>query len=938
MAVVGMACRLAAPSEADADLDKAGFWQLLLDGKSAVRHIDPSSFHAEAWVGRGPGTICTPQAATLRDKHMVDWSSFGMTKREGRRVNLATLLSLEIALEALQDSGIKTRGAPVGVFIGGSPTPEPLLQDEAYQADEYYQTGRTACMLANRISHAFDLRGPSCNTDTACSASLTALHLAINSLRNKECSAALVASANLMLRIEDMIGFTAVVIKPLSTAVADGDFVYATILGTSINSNGRSALSLASPSGPSQLECIEAAWRQAGLSPSVVDYLELHATGTRVGDSIELNAAGPYFCNGRASRPLTIGSLKPNFGHTEYAASLVSLMKCVMILRQGVVPPQINFKTPSSRINWSAFNAHVPSSAAGLTRADKHLGVAALTSSGFGGANGHVVLQEYRNDALQHRDSASSARDQVKDSAHTMSYFSAQLVQEYSNVQQPDVSQTQLALSVARRARQMPWRCYYVSNVISNSPKSLTSSMVSHESVEGPLLVFAGQGPQHQHMGKSLYSTYSVFKRSIDELDEIYKDKTKRSLIHDYGLFGDSKATVALTEGGVWPVQIMLPALAALQMALFDLFSSWNLRASAVMGHSAGETAAMYACGAISRTMAMELAIARSTAMSSVQSREHGMAVVHCSAPTGQRLLAQWRASKGSAHFTIDLAAFNSPEALLVSGHRAALEELCSDAKGRGFFARVLPTEVPVHSSLMEACKSEYLREVTAIFDRHAQHGKAAAAFAPRIPFVSTVSGQFDCGPFTPAHVWRNARHAVQFWPALASWRREHGPESPKAPRILEMAPHPVLSAYIGACVLDHPAALCPLHRAKAHTDSEAVFVEELQALYRTTGQLLVDGHDLDLGQIFGGQATDLVKHPRHPLVREERPLLLDHTATRDAHRSASRPLHAQPGGNLLLSADTHPDLADHVIRGSPILPATGEQRKRKIQRLLTHR
>ena len=276
--------------------------------------------------------------------------------------------------------------------------------------------------LANRLSYVFDLRGPSLALDTACSATLYATHLAIRSILDGDCSQALVAGSNLVLRLEDSMGFSAlgvlsksgccsalsdqadgyiradgnvaIVIKPYDQAVADGDYIYGCLLGTAVNSNGRSANSMASPSAASQMRVIERAWARAQRSPSDVDYVELHATGTTVGDSIEANAAGQVFSRGRTARPLLVGSVKANVGHTEFTAFLTSLVKCCSILQSGRVPRQIHCSQLSRKVDWKKYNMGVAGPDSQLEKDNKELALIGITSSGFGGANGHAVLEE----------------------------------------------------------------------------------------------------------------------------------------------------------------------------------------------------------------------------------------------------------------------------------------------------------------------------------------------------------------------------------------------------------------------------------------------------------------------------------------------------------------------------------------------------------------
>lgn len=377
VAIVGVACEIPSGSQ-DGNLDYGAFGDFLERGGCSIDKIPDARFPLDGnKVGRGPGQAWTDRASILAGFDTFDHRAFGISTAEARRMTPQTRKLIEVTYRALQDSSVET--TTMGVFVGGSQVRQKPLHEPEFSADAHHQTGQCDCMLANRLSFVFDARGPSFNTDTACSASATAMHLACEALARGECESAVVASANHLATVEDHIGFSqltvlspdgrcsalsedangyvrgeavvSIVLKPLDAARRDGDRIYGTILGTALNSNGATAAGLTSPSEASLRACVAKAWRSAGLQPRQASYVEMHATGTTVGDRIE-GASLDVFGGASQSRatPLVVGSVKSNVGHTEFCAFLVSLVKALHILRRGKTFPQICAQRPSQAI------------------------------------------------------------------------------------------------------------------------------------------------------------------------------------------------------------------------------------------------------------------------------------------------------------------------------------------------------------------------------------------------------------------------------------------------------------------------------------------------------------------------------------------------------------------------------------------------------------
>lgn len=421
IAIVGLGCRF--PQAADPN----AYWQLLASGRDAITPVPADRWDREAYFDRdldAVGKICTREGGFVDGVDRFDAKFFNISAREARGIDPQQRLLLEVAWEALEHAGLppdQLYGTPTGVFVGISTSDYAQLlqtQGDLGLIDAYYGTGTSPSVAAGRVSYALGLQGPSLSIDTACSSSLVAVHLAVRSLRARECHTALAGGVNLMLAPGAAIAFTKahmlsphgrcrtfdvgadgyvrgegcgmVVLRRLSDAVADGDRVMAVIRGSAVNHDGRSA-GLTAPNGPSQEAVIRAALAESGLEPADVDYVEAHGTGTPLGDPIEVQALLKTYCTERPTdRPLHIGSVKTNFGHLEAAAGIAGLIKLVLAIEHGSLPPQLHFT------HW---NPHIdiagrPISVVTQSRAwpaDQDR-VAAVSSFGFSGTNSHIIV------------------------------------------------------------------------------------------------------------------------------------------------------------------------------------------------------------------------------------------------------------------------------------------------------------------------------------------------------------------------------------------------------------------------------------------------------------------------------------------------------------------------------------------------------------------
>lgn len=468
-----------------------------------------------------------------------------------------------------------------------------------------------------------------------------------------------------------------------------------------------------------------------------------------------------------------------------------------------------------------------------------------------------------------------------------------------------------LAVVLARRARQLPWRTYFT---LPWMPGTVIPKPVLVPSVPPPVaFVFSGQGPQHLHMGRQLFASNPIFRDSILETDEVHRRVTGTSLIETTGLFSGDGSKATLPALG-WPADVTLPAIAMVQLALFDLFDAMGIRADLLVGHSAGETAILYASGAGPKAMAMEIAIARGKSLAISEKVDGGMAALACNKQRAHELISKVKRDQNGG--VLDIACYNAPESVTLSGSSLLVDEAIALAKSENIFAARVRTMVPAHSTYMDIIHDDYNDKMFAIFDRYAGDHR------PRIPVFSTCTGEVLVDKFTAEYFWDNARKPVLFTDAVTRLLASETAAS-VSPIFVEISPHPVLSSSVTAHGVLDANVLCPMRRPtsaelKAGTYSEHAFLND------ALGQLSLLGlNSLDLTGLYGSTISKYeASSIRHPLVARTIPVnktYLSSSSTR-SNSKTSGPLTAP----MRLNGKTHPTLAQHVINQEPILPATG--------------
>ncbi|MFK4070360.1 beta-ketoacyl synthase N-terminal-like domain-containing protein [Streptomyces sp. NPDC029674] len=824
IAVVGMACRLpGAP-------DPAAFWQLLSEGRSAVSAAPPERRQADSGL-HGPGGY-------LDRIDGFDADFFRISPREAVTMDPQQRLLLELSWEALEDAGIRPPAlarSRTGVFVGAfwDDYTDVLNLHAAGAVTRHTMTGVHRSILANRISYAYHLAGPSLTVDTAQSSSLVAVHLACESLRSGESEIAFAGGVNLICsprttelaaarfgglsatgrchtfdaRADGFVrgeGGGLVVLKPLAAARRDGDTVYCVIRGSAVNSDGTTD-GITLPSGQAQQDVVRLACRRARVTPDQVQYVELHGTGTPVGDPIEAAALGAALGqDGARTVPLAVGSAKTNVGHLEAAAGIVGLLKTALSIHHRQLAPSLNFTTPNPAIPLPELGLAVQREPADWPRPEQPL-IAGVSSFGMGGTNAHLVVSAAAPESASVPTSGSgagsvsvSASASVSASvlvptpwpvsAHSAAALRAQadrlrthLAARRPAPDAPDAADVGHALATTRAP--LTHRAVLLGGDTAELLGSLdalaegaeTASVLGGEAdTDGKVaFLFSGQGAQRAGMGRELYAGFPVFADALDEAFaalDVHLDRPLRDIV-----LGDDAEQQALLDQTAYTQ----PALFAIETSLYRLAASFGLRPDYVLGHSVGEITAAHVAGVLSLPDASALVAARGRLMQSVRA-PGAMAAWQATADEAAELLAGHE-----RHVT--LAAVNGPDSVVVSGDRDTVGELTAAWRGRGRKAHHLKVSHAFHSPHMDSVLDE-LRAVAAGLTFH----------APVIPVVSNVTGELVAATGTeqgdPEYWARHAREPVRF---LAGVRGlcERGVTT-----FAELGPDAPLSAMARAC------------------------------------------------------------------------------------------------------------------------------------------
>lgn len=935
IAIVGLGCRYPGAPDPDA------YWALLRDGRDAVSEVPADRWDVDAFYDADPqvpGKSTTRRGGFLDRVDQFDARFFGIAPREAATLDPQQRLLLEVAWETLEDAGIppdRLSGSLTGVYVGitTSDYARHLELGSPGGSDVYAATGNALNAAAGRIAFVLGLQGPCMAIDTACSSSLVAVHEACQALRAGECDLALAGGVNVMLSPVASILFSKwgmlatdgrckafdaeadgfvrgegcgmVALRRLSDAEANGDTILAVLRGSAVNSDGRSS-GLTVPNGPAQQKVIRTALAMADVLPADLDYVEAHGTGTPLGDPIEVEALAAALCaNRHAGKPLLLGTVKSNIGHTESASGIAGLLKVVLALRHELLPKQLHFTAPNPRIAWGVGKLQVVTEPTAWVRHDRPR-LAGVSSFGFSGTNAHVIVGDAPSPAPAVVTTERPAHLLVL-SARTPTALRRVAAEVRDLLRAGRAPFADVCYSLATGRARHPERLALVAATGESAADELTRYLDGAESrvhtghaEPGAVLrqawLFTGQGSQWIGMGRELYDTLPPFRAALDRCAEILDARRDHPLVAV--MFGDTSVPAGLLDETRWTQ----PALFALEYALAITLRAWGMQPTAVTGHSLGEYVAACIAGVLPLEAALTLVATRSELM---QSLPAGGAMVALDISEAAALALPEVVDR-----SLSIAAVNGPERIVLSGPAPMVNQVAARCEQSGVRVNRLVVSHAFHSALMEPALPKFAAAL------------AGLAFSePTIPVMTNLTGHPSrSGELGSAEYWlRQLREPVRFGDAVRSLA------AASCDTFIEIGPHPVLVA-LGRDLLGgtQRAWLPTLRRGKP---------EWLQLL-DTLALVFVRGGEIDFRAVDASYARTRVPVPRNGFERERHwidavpshaPAAVTRPATRTHPLLGARTVSPLPGHQFLsvLDAATPTFVADHVIFGSVLMPGT---------------
>ncbi|MFB9834099.1 acyltransferase domain-containing protein, partial [Actinoallomurus acaciae] len=928
VAVVGMACRF--PGGADSP---EGLWQVVSGGVDAV-----SGFPTDrGWDLRGlydpdpnhSGTTYVREGGFVTGVADFDAEFFGISPREALAMDPQQRLLLEVSWEALERASIdpwSLRGSRTGVYVGalGSDYINEA-QRVPPQAEGLAMTGNAFSVLSGRVSYLLGLEGPAVSVDTACSSSLVAMHLARQGLLLGECDLALAAGVTVFASPSIFVEFSrqraiapdgrckafsasadglstaegvgVLVVERLSDARRNGHPVLAVVRGSAVNQDGASS-GLTAPSGPSQERVIRAALANAGLRPEEVDAVEAHGTGTALGDPIEAQALIATYGQERDT-PLWVGSVKSNIGHAQAAAGAAALIKTVLAFRHDLLPRTLHVDELSPHVDWSSGAVSVLTEPRPWPGQDGRPRRAGVSSFGISGTNAHIILEEAAPSPVDVREdrpavfATGSAIPWVISGAGPAALRAQAVRLREFAAGHPNLTARTIASALTTRTA-LSHRALVVGTDRDELQRGL-AELAEEQPATGigtgtgeVVLVFPGQGSEWAGMCTELLVSSPVFDRRMRECDDALRPFTGWSLLD---MVRDEATALERTD-------VVQPLLFAMMVSLAELWRQAGVRVAAVVGHSQGEIAAAYVAGALSLEDAARIVALRSQAL--VKMTGGGMAAV----------AADREAVAPRLNDRLSVAAVNGPNAVVVSGETAAIDELVEGCTADGLRARRLSPRYASHSSQVESLRDEILDLLAPVTPRPSD-----------IAFCSTVTGApVDTSVLDAEYWYRNLRRPVEFETAVRALLDDgHS-------IFVEVSPHPVLTA---ALTETFESAGSDARAVGTLLRGEGGSGDFLMAV----GRAWAAGARVEWSRFFGGDRGTEAELPTYPFQRRrylerqaadvsgagldqaDHPLLgaVVHLAEDDA---------AVLSGRIIVPAISW--LADHVVDGTVIFPGSG--------------
>ncbi|XP_066289824.1 uncharacterized protein [Branchiostoma lanceolatum] len=930
IAIVGIGCRMPGGTTSPSK-----FWDVISERRNVITEVPAERWSLDVYHSPDPhqsGTHVTRRAGFVDDIDMFDHTFFKISPREAAMMDPQQRHLLEVTYEAFEDAGIvpESVSESCGVFVGIGMMDYALnMADDKHLFNSYANTGVAHSVAANRISYAFDLKGPSLAVDTACAASMTALHLGCSSLRNKECGVAIVGGSNILLMPEVTVafsamgvlspdgfscpfdasangyvrseGFGAILLKPLGDAIRDRDHVYSVIRGSAISDNGFSQ-SITMPSSGEQEKLMRTTYARFGVPLSSVMYVEAHGTSTPVGDPAEAEAIGKAFGR-RPAYPLKIGSAKSNFGHMECAAGMVGVIKTALMLDRRALCPSVNYTKPSPKADFDELGISVQTEVETFPANKKvTLGV---NSFGFGGALAHVIMEE-NSGTQSSRPSYNKRRWQFGPSDEEGDFIILPLSGKSSDALR-DLSSKWLTYEEEKDALKVSsWvatrRSHYQNRlaVVTNSGakareglQCYVNKMAADDVITGTAqssrpkvcFVFPGQGQQWDDMGRKLYQMEPVFRDTVNACDRIFTRVSGWSLLQKSGLFTSSDSPAELTLADMVVSQ---PAILFTQLGLFALLKHWGISPDVIVGHSLGEVAAAYACGGLTLEETILAIHIRSTEQAKLQGTG-SMAAMRASRAEAEGLIAKCEGVK--------VACDNSPTSVTIAGATDAIATLQDQNPTK---VKMLRVSCAFHTEHMDPIKEPFLGAMSSI--------QASGRGQDPAPVYSTVTGGRYTGKFDGQYWWENIRGQVKFTSAIQAIIQDHSPDV-----FIELGASATLLSSVNQ-TLKHEN--CPM---KVTVPCGQRQQNDHKCMLRALATLYVNGVDINWTNATQDAAewssvpTYAWQHQRH---------------WQEAETSRKRRLGLEDrsfkGQNGDVTLEKFPFLADHVVNESVVFPGAG--------------
>ncbi|KAJ5101225.1 polyketide synthase [Penicillium angulare] len=946
-------------------------WQFLAQEQCAAGPVPSSRFNNDAYMGGQdePATSVGGGGYFLKDDiRQFDNQFFGINNRETADMDPQQRNLLEVVFECFESAGYslsKLSGAQVGCYVATWALDYASLQTKDVEcATRYSGTGSGTAILANRVAYAFNLKGPSCTIDTACSASTYALHHALSAVRNRDCDSAVVAGINLIqspdlhvavsrlgvLSSTSMChtfdtsadgygraeGVNALYIKRLSDAIRDGDPIRSIIRGTAVNSNGHTP-GITHPSIEGQIAVGRKAYDQAGLTPSDTAYVEMHGTGTAVGDVIEAQSIAGVFSGEPRDYPLLVGGVKPNLGHGEASSGLTSIIKATLALERRQLPPTIGVQNLNPKLQLDKHGIQLVRRATSFPKPGPGLGRRiSINSFGYGGANGHAILEEagsYATFAMSclPNENSNDVRNTVYCTRPYLLPFSAndsysleRRVEQLAQLNLQEGVTADLAYTLSERRSHLKTRGFVITRP-GTLDQDLNTKNLRLASLTAPVLterhkfvfVFTGQGAQWKGMAEELLQV-PVFAKAISQMDDALASLPQPPSWKISTILKDKSDNCPINRAA-----FAQPITTALQIGLVEVLRALSMPTNGVTGHSSGEIAAAYAARMLDMREAITLAYYRGYAVT--ECAQHGaMAAVGLNSDQAEK----WIQTTTSGKAPIRVACINSPESVTISGDSSGVDALVSSLTAEGIFAKRLKTGGQAyHSHQMEAVGPTYesLLQGANVFSTQPLPGEDVSSKNVCM-FSSVFRQQVDTSDVRTTAYWRqNLESPVHFSDALLGI-------SSLLDQVcfIEVGPHTALKLPILQTLGKSTPYLGTLKRGD----------DSMSSILELIGNVFTSGYPVKFSQIRSlypsSRCLPKVLHDLPPYPWHYDKILWNEPRVSREARGRKFPRHellgsSVPGGNLItfgwrnpLALDNIPWLRDHKLGNATVFPATG--------------